>query len=721
MVTSVGAVLVVPQGFEIQRVATNLNPTAMRTAPDGRIFLCEKHGVLRVIEDDKLLEEPVLTVTTLSTWNERGLVGVEFDPEFESNGFIYIQYTWTDGIDTKARVSRFTLNGNVAVEQSETIIFEGDSYSSNAGMHNGGSLIIDNDDKMFILIGDTTNRTLSQDLRSTYGKVLRINLDGTIPEDNPYFNNDNNETGIHPAIWASGLRNPFMAAYNPETDQTIIGDVGEAVWEELNLNQKGANFGWPISEGFANLNNNLTAPQIAYHHNLGCAITGLAFYQELENEEAEYLFPEQYRNKLFFGDYCQGWIRVIDINGNLTFKTLMLSNSETYAPAIVNGTVGGLSMTQGHDGSLYFSERGTFMGAYTTNMGVLTGSVYKLIYTGSSAPKIYAPLEQWPALPIGGNYLVSIGATGAAPLTYQWYRNDVLVSNVLPSDSMYTGLTTSAMNGTRFRVQVSNPHGTVMSNEVVLLLANNTGLSANIWVSQSTYSAGDFIEFNATIVDASQDPIRLVSWTVELMHQKHTHPVTSLSNVDGGNVTIPFVGEMDPVQGYIFNLIVQNSIMSYNRKKYIYPNLSQIQLNTDPPGMTLLLDQVETFPVNLLNISGVINMERVFYAPGAQYLDNETFVFVNWNDGDTNNEKRMTFQTTNSVKLLQANYCNVVDCPDIPLAPITVNIPIAPPTSNNTEPTSLTLEGTTTPEASSSSLQVTAISLLACCIALLSM
>jgi hypothetical protein len=137
--------------------------------------------------------------------------------------------------------------------------------------------------------------------------------------------------------------------------------------------------------------------------------------------------------------------------------------------------------------------------------------------------------------------------------------------------------------------------------------------------------------------------------------------------------------------------------------------------------MTLLLDQVETFPVNLLNISGVINMERVFYAPGAQYLDNETFVFVNWNDGDTNNEKRMTFQTTNSVKLLQANYCNVVDCPDIPLAPITVNIPIAPPTSNNTEPTSLTLEGTTTPEASSSSLQVTAISLLACCIALLSM
>jgi hypothetical protein len=109
---------------------------------------------------------------------------------------------------------------------------------------------------------------------------------------------------------------------------------------------------------------------------LGCAITGLVFYQELEDdeeEEAKYLFPEQYRNKLFFGDYCKGWIRMIDINGNLTFKTLNLSNSDTYAPAFVKGTAGGLSMTQGHDGSLYFSERGTWWGAYTTNMGVLTG------------------------------------------------------------------------------------------------------------------------------------------------------------------------------------------------------------------------------------------------------------------------------------------------------------------------------------------------------------
>lgn len=229
-----------------------------------------------------LLAEPVLTLTTLSTWNERGLVGLEFDPEFESNGYIYIQYTWTDGTDVNARVSRFALNGSKAVEGSETILFEGDPYSNNVGMHNGGSLIIDKDDKLFIFIGDTNNRTLAQDLRSTYGKVLRINLDGTIPEDNPYNNEEhtaagkldlnfrflfvwerffrsqittltlpcdshshrnnylriNDALGINPAIWASGLRNPFVTVYNHETDQTIIGDVGEGtrIYSNMDVN-----------------------------------------------------------------------------------------------------------------------------------------------------------------------------------------------------------------------------------------------------------------------------------------------------------------------------------------------------------------------------------------------------------------------------------------------------------------------------------------------------
>ncbi len=166
------------------------------------------------------------------------------------------------------------------------------------------------------------------------------------------------------------------------------------------------------------------------------------------------------------------------------------------------------------------------------------------------------------------------------------------------------------MNGTRYRVEVSNPNGTVTSDEVVMLVSGDTGLGVTIWTSQSMYSAGDVIEFNATVTDPTNDPLRLVSWVIELSHQKHTHPFTSFSNVDGGSVTIPLVGELDPVQGYIFSVFVYNSVVSINAKTTIRPNLGLVTLETNPPGLGLLIDEADTYPIYSLNISGVANMER---------------------------------------------------------------------------------------------------------------
>lgn len=158
----------------------------------------------------------------------------------------------------------------------------------------------------------------------------------------------------------------------------------------------------------------------------------MTFYRNVLNEsEAEYLFPAAYRNKVIFGDYCRNWVRVIDIDGDLSFKTLTNTNANRYTTTLITGTVGPVGMTQGHDGGLYFAQRGTSNGAYLVNMGVLSGrerstfcllwqfwligssgSVYKLIYTGSSEPKIYQPLEQWPAMPLNRDYTLLIGATG---------------------------------------------------------------------------------------------------------------------------------------------------------------------------------------------------------------------------------------------------------------------------------------------------------------------
>ncbi len=166
------------------------------------------------------------------------------------------------------------------------------------------------------------------------------------------------------------------------------------------------------------------------------------------------------------------------------------------------------------------------------------------------------------------------------------------------------------MNGTRYRVEVSNPNGTVTSNEVVMLVSGNTGLGVTIWTSQSMYSAGDVIRFRANITDPTNDPIRLISWVVELKHQAHTHPFTSFSNIQSGNFTIPIKGEVDPVQWYTIWAYVQNSLFSTVSGKSLSPNLGKISVATNPLGLYLLVDDVQTYFTFAQNITGVSKMER---------------------------------------------------------------------------------------------------------------
>lgn len=129
-------------------------------------------------------------------------------------------------------------------------------------------------------------------------------------------------------------------------------------------------------------------------------------------------------------------------------------------------------------------------------------------------------------------------------------------------------------------------------------------------MSQTTYSAGDTISFNATIVDNTNDPIRLVSWAVDLSHQTHSHPFATFSNVDGGRFTIPLGGELDPVQSYVITLIVHNSVMTFSTQRTVKPRITDVILDTNPPGLTLLVNDMETPAIYRYNITGVVNTER---------------------------------------------------------------------------------------------------------------
>jgi len=240
--------LAVPADFTEATVVSGLSsPTAMAFAPDGRLFVCQQGGQLRVVKNGALLSTPFLTVTTTSS-GERGLLGVAFDPDFAANRYLYVYYTATSP-NIHNRLSRFTAsstNPDVVQSGSETILLELDALSS-ATNHNGGALHFGPDGKLYVAVGDNATGSNSQTLANLLGKLLRLNKDGTIPTDNPFYGS---ASGKNRAIWVLGLRNPFSFDVQAGTGRIFINDVGQNAWEEVNEGVAGANYGWPaVCEG----------------------------------------------------------------------------------------------------------------------------------------------------------------------------------------------------------------------------------------------------------------------------------------------------------------------------------------------------------------------------------------------------------------------------------------------------------------------------------------
>ncbi len=297
--------ITLPDGFTQTVAASGLaSPTAMALAPDGRIFITEQGGSVRVW-NGALLAAPFVQLD-VDDRAERGLLGVALDPQFAQNGFVYLYYT-VPSAPIHNRLSRFTANGNTAVPGSELVLLDLDNLSS-ATNHNGGALHFGPDGKLYIGVGENATSSNAQTLSNLLGKILRINKDGSIPNDNPFFGQ---AQGKNRAIWALGLRNPYTFAFARTDGRMLINDVGQNSWEEIDDGIAGGNYGWPTTEGPTN-NPLFVSPRFSYEHGgggtQGCAITGGAFY-----DPPTELFPADYRGDYFFADFCNGWIRRLDL------------------------------------------------------------------------------------------------------------------------------------------------------------------------------------------------------------------------------------------------------------------------------------------------------------------------------------------------------------------------------------------------------------------------
>lgn len=592
-----------PPGFVIEEnyVVGLDQPTDLRFAPDGRIFVTEKGGKVRIVENGVLLDQPFYQVQTQVPY-ERGLDGIVLDPDFESNGYVYLYHTLPD-VDQN-RILRVTAAGNAAIPGSEVEIMRFDTLW--AAFHNGGSMVFDTAGKLIVGVGDGTGWFTAQPMDEILGKILRINPDGSIPADNPYYNT---LSGRYRAIVANGVRNPYTSDISRTTGRIFFNDVGNMAWEELNEYKPASNYGWATVEG--PLGNgtppdtNYRDPLFAYDHTFGCAIVGAAFY-----EPQVMIFPQEYFGKYFFIEYCKGLLLHLDPDSHVV--TEFATGLGTYWNNLETSA----------DGYLYMTH-------------LFDGKIARISYQGVNAPPVISIHPASQTVPFQKNVGFSVLAFGL-DMTYDWYVDGDLVQSGT-SDSLTLTTITLPDDGTQVWVRVSNPHGSIVSDTAVLHVVAGTRPQVS-WVDvPATYEAGDTVRYAALVTDADQAAVPLGnwSWKIDFHHDEHAHPtMTWTSGIDQGYFVVEPFGEVDTNVFFRIHLnVVDSSGLLTETYVDVLPHKVSLVVASSPPGIAVAVDGLyDTTNYVLRSLS---KQSRTVKAPKAAIVGDSLYRFYEWWDYDT--------------------------------------------------------------------------------------
>ncbi|GDY22131.1 hypothetical protein LBMAG56_34780 [Verrucomicrobiota bacterium] len=634
-----GAQALLPPGFGETRIDGIASAAAMAVAPDGRVFVCEQRGNVRVVKGGVLLPAPFVSVT-VHAYQERGLIGIQFDPDFSANHFVYLYYTSLSPT-IHNRLSRFTANGDVADVGSEVALLDLPTLGE-SGWHNGGSLAFGPDGKLYVGVGENNVPSNAQSLASPLGKILRINRDGSIPSDNPFVDST---TGLSRAIWALGFRNPYTLGFKPGTSRLFVNDVGFDRWEEINEVQRGANYGWPIYEGYST-DPNFGSPVYAYPHQTdppaSSAITGGTFYNPATNQ-----FPGSYLGKYFFVD---GFTQVINV---LDTDTQTVTEFATFPPFAAAGPdVVPLYLTVANDGSLYYLARGRRSLNRIQYSGLLTPQV-------GTQPADVLVSDGYPAA-------FSVSAYGEPPMTFRWQRKDAEQAEFTD----VAGATSATLNlaavgladsGAQFRCVLSNSVGTATTVAATLSVTANRPPVAEIVTPAPSriYRAGDVIEFSGlgTDPEAGVLPPSALTWRVDFQHHDHNHPfIAEFSGASGGSFVVSAVGETSDDVWYRIYLTATDAVgLKHTVFRDVLPLKANITLASQPAGLELTLDGTPiTAPYRFTGVAGVLRE----VGAGHQVLNGITYEFVGWSDGGNATH---LLRTPNNTATVTANFQPVVN------------------------------------------------------------
>jgi glucose/arabinose dehydrogenase len=345
---------IAPEGLTLTPVVSGLEQPIFATQAPGdseRLFVLEQIGRIRVVQNGEILADPLLDLTELTrAGGERGLLGLAFHPDYQENGYFFVNYTDGNG-DTQ--VVRYNASNNIADPNSAKAILSVKQPHSN---HNGGMIAFGPDGYLYIGMGDGGDGgdpdNYGQNLNSLLGKILRLDINSdepyVIPQDNPFVGQEN----VRPEIWSYGWRNPWRFSFDRDTGDLWAGDVGQNEIEEISFQaagQAGGNYGWRLMEAGQCFNprencndGSLVLPVLEYPHSQGASVTGGYRYRgsAIPELQGAYIYGDFTNGKIWlateqngswtanewqdteanissFGEDANGELFVVDYNGTI--------------------------------------------------------------------------------------------------------------------------------------------------------------------------------------------------------------------------------------------------------------------------------------------------------------------------------------------------------------------------------------------------------------------
>jgi glucose/arabinose dehydrogenase/peptidoglycan/xylan/chitin deacetylase (PgdA/CDA1 family) len=573
-------------GFESETIASGLTlPTAMAFAPGGRIFITEKSGTVRVVQDGVLQPTPVITLTDINTFGDRGLLGIATDPQFLNNGYLYLSYTYENSPGSNfsgpktGRIVRVTVVNNQADESSKVVLVgtiggtlenpscenflpTDDCIPSDSSSHSVGGLRFGPDGKLYATLGDGANfdyadplSLRAQNLDSLAGKLIRINTDGTAPADNPYFNGDADAN--RSKVYAYGLRNAFRLAFHPTSNKLYVSDVGWSSWEEINAITPGANYGWPCREGNGATTHNCTAlnytnPTYAYPHDANGA--GSVVAGGFPHSGA---YPAQYNNSFFIGDYAQNWIKRMDVSATGTLIGVYDFMDDPNGP---------VDIVTGPDGTVYY-------------LSIYTGELNHITHTSGNR----RPVVVLNANPTSGLLPLSVQFSTAGTydpdgdtLSTEWNFGDGTIVTGTTSNPVHSYSATGTYQAT---VIVSDARGATQSKSITIV-GGNQAPTASI---DSPESGSFYVPLqNITLTGSASDledganlPASAFEWDIILHHNTHTHVIQQFSGTKNPTFTAPDHNATDVFTEVILR-VTDSAGLTNTRSIYLYLNTASV-------------------------------------------------------------------------------------------------------------------------------------------------